>query len=70
MSNIADTRKVAKNTLLLYVRMFVLTIIGLFTSRVVLQALGVENYGINNVVAGFLSMFGIFTSSMSGAMLI
>lgn len=67
MSNIADTRKVAKNTLLLYVRMFVLTIIGLFTSRVVLQALGVENYGINNVVAGFLSMFGIFTSSMSGA---
>lgn len=42
-------------------------LIGLFTSRVMLQALGVENYGINNVIAGFLSMFGIITSSMSSA---
>lgn len=42
-------------------------VIGLFTSRVILQALGVENYGINNVIAGFLSMFGIITSSMSNA---
>lgn len=41
--------------------------IGLLTSRVNLQALGIENYGINNVVAGFISMFGIITSSMSNA---
>lgn len=67
MSEIANSKQVAKNTLFLYMRMLVLMVIGLFTSRVVLQALGVENYGINNVVAGFLSMFGIITSSMSGA---
>ena len=47
--------------------MMVLLIIGLFTSRVILQALGVENYGIYSVIAGFLSMFGIITSSMSNA---
>ena len=47
--------------------MMVLMLIGLYTSRVILQSLGVENYGINNVIAGFLSMFGIITSSMSSA---
>ena len=47
--------------------MIVLMLIGLFTSRVVLQVLGVEDFGINSVIAGFLSMFGIITSSMSSA---
>lgn len=47
--------------------MIVLMLIGLFTSRVILQALGVEDYGINSVIAGFLSMFGIITGSMSNA---
>lgn len=63
----SDSRRVAKNTIMLYLRMIILMIIGLFTSRVILQALGVENYGINSVIAGFLSMFGIITSSMSAA---
>ncbi len=48
--------------------MMVLMLIGLYTSRVILQSLGVENYGKNNVIAGFLSMYGIITSSMSSAM--
>ena len=47
--------------------MILLMLIGLFTSRVMLQTLGVVNYGINNVIAGFLSLFGIITSSMSAA---
>ena len=47
--------------------MIVLMFIGVFTSRVVLQVLGVEDFGINSVIAGFLSMFGIITSSMSSA---
>ena len=65
-STYSNTR-VAKNTVMLYFRMIVLLFIGLFTSRVMLKALGVENYGINSVIAGFLSMFGIITGSMSSA---
>lgn len=60
-----NNQRVAKNTIMLYMRMMVLMLIGLYTSKVILQSLGVENYGINNVIAGFLSMFGIITSSMS-----
>lgn len=52
---------------MLYFRMILLMLIGLYTSRVVLKVLGVEDYGINNVIAGFLSMFGIITGSMSNA---
>lgn len=68
MSNqVVSNSRIAKNTLMLYIRMLLLMFIGLFTSRVILQALGVEDYGINSVVAGFISMFGIITSSMSSA---
>lgn len=63
----ANNKRVAKNTLLLYIRMLILLGVGLFTSRVVLRTLGVENYGIHSVIAGFLSMFSILTSSMSSA---
>lgn len=63
----ANYKRVAKNTLMLYCRHIVLLLIGLYTSRVILQSLGVENYGINNVIAGFLSMFGIVTISMNTA---
>lgn len=60
-----DNKRIAKNTIVLYGRMLVLMFIGLFTSRVVLNALGVEDYGINNVVGGFLGLFAIVTQSMS-----
>lgn len=63
----ANNKRIAKNTIMLYFRMVLLMAIGLFTSRVILHALGVEDYGINSVIAGFLSMFGIITSSMSSA---
>lgn len=64
---LVDNKRVAKNTIMLYFRMLVLMAIGLFTSRVTLKALGVDDYGINSVIAGFLSMFGIITGSMSSA---
>lgn len=47
-----NTKRIAKNTLMLYVRMLFSMLVSLYTSRVVLQALGVEDYGINNVVGG------------------
>lgn len=62
MSQSSDNNKrIAKNTILLYMRMMVLMLIGLYTSRMILQSLGVENYGINNVIAGFLSVPGVMT---------
>lgn len=52
---------------MLYVRMLLMMCVTLYTSRVVLEALGVEDYGINNVVAGFVSILGFYTSSLSNA---
>lgn len=50
---------------MLYVRMFLIMAVSLYTSRVILKALGIEDYGIYNVVGGFVSMFNILTSSLS-----
>ena len=61
------THRIAKNTIILYIRMIVMIFIGLFTSRVILNTLGVENYGIYNVVGGIVAMFGIITSSLSSS---
>lgn len=62
-----NTKRIAKNTLVLYVRMLFGMLVSLYTSRVVLQALGVEDYGIYNVVGGFVAMFSILSSSLSAA---
>ena len=68
MTQLAENNKrIAKNTLLLYIRLFVTMVIGLFTSRVILSTLGVTDYGVNNVVAGFVAMFSMFTNSLSAA---
>lgn len=66
-NNSANSKRVAKNTLLLYIRMLLLMAIGLFTSRVILQTLGVEDFGIYNVVGGFVAIFGVLCSSLSAA---
>lgn len=58
-------KRMAKNTLFLYFRMGIVLIVSLFTTRIVLQALGVEDYGINNVVCGFVAMFSFLNTSMS-----
>ena len=52
---------------MLYIRMFVAMIVGLYTSRVVLNTLGVEDYGIYAIVGGFISMMSFLNASMSGA---
>lgn len=62
-----DTKRIAKNTLLLYMRMLFGMLVSLYTSRVVLQTLGVEDYGIYNVVGGFVSMFSMVSSSLSSS---
>lgn len=57
MSQSANNKRIAKNTLLLYVRMLFGMLVSLYTSRVILQALGIEDYGIYNVVGGIVTMF-------------
>ena len=56
---------ILKNTVFLYLRTFFLLVLGLFTSRITMQALGVENYGIINVVGGFVSMFALISGSLT-----
>ncbi len=62
-----NNKRIAKNTLLLYFRMLFMMAVSLFTSRVVLNTLGVEDYGIYNVVGGIVAMFGFINGSMSSA---
>ena len=63
----SSNRKIAKNTLVLYVRMALSMVVSLYTSRIILRELGAEDYGINNVVAGVVAMFSFLNASMSGA---
>jgi O-antigen/teichoic acid export membrane protein len=65
--SIANNKRIAKNTLLLYVRMFIMMAVGLFTSRIILDALGVSDYGIYNVIGGLVTMFSVLTGAMSVA---
>lgn len=66
-NNTANNKRIAKNTLLLYVRMLFLMLISLYTSRVILNALGVEDYGIYNVVGGVVTMFSVLSGSLNAA---
>lgn len=66
-NNSVNNKRIAKNTMMLYLRMFLLLGISLYTSRVVLQVLGVEDYGVYNAVGGFVAMFGMLSSTLSGA---
>ena len=59
----ADNRKIAKNTMFLYFRMLLVMGVNLYTSRVVLQVLGFENYGLYNVVGGIVTMFTFLNGS-------
>lgn len=67
MNKSENNKRLVKNTLLLYVRMIVTTLVSLFTARVTLQLLGVEDYGINNVVGGIVGFVGIVTGTMTSA---
>ena len=63
----ANNKRIAKNTLLLYIRMLFGLLVSLYTSRVILQTLGVEDYGVYNVVGGMISMFTFLNGAMSSA---
>lgn len=62
-----NTKRIAKNTVYLYGRMLLGMIVSLYTSRVILNALGVVDYGIQNVVGGFVSMFSLISSALSSS---
>lgn len=62
-----NTKRIAKNTLFLYTRVLFSMFVSLYSSRVILNALGVENYGIYNVVGGFVGMFSIISSALSSS---
>ena len=63
----AKTRRIAKNTLALYARSLLSLFISLYSSRLILQALGENDLGIYNVVGGFVSMFWLVSGSLSSA---
>lgn len=62
-----NNQRIAKNTIFLYFRMFLTMAVTLYTSRVVLNTLGVEDFGIYNVVGGVVTMFSFINSAMAGA---
>ncbi|MDM1094744.1 oligosaccharide flippase family protein [Myroides odoratimimus] len=63
----SNSKTIAKNTLFLYFRMFLIMGVTLYTSRVVLQQLGVSDYGIYSLVGGVVTMLGFFNAAMSSA---
>lgn len=65
--NQSNNKRIAKNTLMLYFRMFLTMGVALYTSRIVLQTLGASDYGIYNVVGGFVAMLAYLNSAFVGA---
>lgn len=62
-----NNKRIAKNTLYLYMRMLLSLIVQLYTSKVILNALGISDYGIYNVVGGVVTMFSFMSGTMSTA---
>lgn len=67
MDNAENNKRIARNTLLLYFRMLLTMAVALYTSRVVLATLGIEDFGIYNVIGGVVAMFAIISSTLSAA---
>ena len=62
-----SNRQIAKNSLFLYIRTAITMVIALYSSRVILKELGVENYGIYNVVGGVIALMSSLSATMAGA---
>ena len=62
-----NNKRILKNTVYLYVRMLVMMGLSFFTTRIVLEKLGVSDYGLNNLVAGFVSSFKVLESMLAGS---
>lgn len=67
--NTVNNKRIAKNTLILYVRMFFIMAINLYTSRLILQTLGVEDYGVYTAVGGVVSMFSLISGSLTNSVM-
>ncbi len=67
LDNSVNNKRIAKNTLLLFIRTVFILIISLFTSRVILNALGVDDFGIYNAVGGVVAMFGVISGALSAS---
>ena len=67
VDNTANNKRIAKNTIYLYIRLIVSLCINLYISRAILAALGVEDYGIYNLVGGFVALLGIISSTFTSA---
>lgn len=65
--NVKNSKRVAKNTMMLYMRTFFILLVNLYTSRVILDALGVDDFGIYNIVGGIVVMFSVISGSLSNA---
>lgn len=63
----SDNKRLVKNTMMLYIRMILTVGISFYTTRLILSNLGVDDYGTYNVIGGFVSMFYMVTSTMTGA---
>lgn len=62
-----NNKRIAKNTIFLYIRMVLVVLVSLYTSRVVLHVLGVSDYGVYNVMGGIIGMLGYVNTLLSGA---
>ena len=62
-----NNNRIAKNTAFLYIRMAIVLVVSLYTTRVVLAALGVVDYGVYNVVCGFVTLFSFLNATMSNS---
>ena len=67
MNNTENNKRIAKNTMFLFFRMFFTLVIALFTTRIVLKELGVIDFGIYNIVGGIVLMMEFLKSSMSAS---
>ena len=66
-NDIVSNKRIAKNTMMLYIRMLLSVVVSLYTSRVILEVLGVEDYGLYGGVGGVVAMFSFLNASMAGA---
>lgn len=67
LNSISNNKRIAKNTLYMYMRMIVVMIVSLFTTRIVFNALGIDDYGLYNVVGAIIVLFGFINSGLTTA---
>lgn len=65
--NTIENKRIAKNSVYMFIRMLFVLCINLYTTRVILEVLGVEEYGVYNVVVGFVALFSFINNSLAGS---